>query len=198
MNSISAADTLGQGFSAHNWQIVQDNTDLIERIVDSKVRSGIIHKQNRDDAIGDGRLLALGLAQRRDVRNFRHLLARTLSRRLFDQFRPGTDALDRVSTDEMADVRDPILDNPVDNVRFRSETVPPQFDLSRVPERWRPLAQMAHNQHHSVSYIAKHTGYSPHLVRRMVTHTLRLLADRKDQNGRLLRRQSKCKRPTNQ
>lgn len=197
MNLSSAAGTQRLGVS-ESWQIVQEHAELIEQIVDSNVKRGVIKKDKRNDAVADGQLLAFELTKRSDVENFSHLLARSISRSLLDEFRPGTDALDRTSSDEIADFEDPDGDTPGDNVVFSAEKAAPTFDLSKVPERWRKLAHMAHVKHHTVSFIAKHTGYSPHLVRRMMTHTLRLLIDRKDRNGRLFRRKSRRNRQLTQ
>ena len=149
------------------WQKAEEMYPVIKECVDDAIAGGIINVQDRDSAIADCQIIAYELALRPDVENYERLLRFTLRRRSKDKFRPGTDAMSRLSDeyrteDTNVERTEPSAQRPVYGARpSRANLTPAEVRRrieQRVPPRLQAIARMALLERLTLTKIAHRTG----------------------------------------
>jgi len=163
---------------AKAWKMVRDHYDIIRQSVNTAIGRGLVHHQDREDAISQCEKTAYELAKREDVENYEHLLRRTLKRNLFrENIRAGTDAMDHVishpafQNDDETEIKDQNSDDePKSSPEFATSMPLEADDIenvkagikhlidTRVLPRLQPLARMKFVSGRTVKRIANSTG----------------------------------------
>jgi DNA-directed RNA polymerase specialized sigma24 family protein len=174
------------------WKLVNQHYELIVRCVDAAIHRGYLSPDEYQDAIHRCKITAYDLAQRDDVENYSHLLAKTLRLNLRrDGTRPTADAMDH--SRQFQEVKDPDSGEDDGSAKVEEEfpalaeqTPLEQDDIkllieTRVPPRLQQLARMKFILGRTIKRIANSTGRTVYDVDLRLRHCHKLIFGRKQQ-----------------